>query len=86
MFGLVALAAFAWLWVLSATPLDPPNWVRILGLVFLPIGLLGAVVTGIAGLRGARGWAVFGLVAAGLTIVAFIVLNIRFSERHGYRG
>ncbi|WP_142139233.1 hypothetical protein [Acidovorax sp. SLBN-42] len=74
-FGLVALAAFGWLWALSATPLDPPNWVRIVGLAFLPIGLVGAVVTGIAGLRGAaRAWAVVGLVAAVVTIVAFVVL------------
>lgn len=74
-FGLVALAAFGWLWALTATPLDPPNWVRILGLAFLPIGLVGAVITGIAGLRGAaRGWAVVGLAAAGVTIVAFVVV------------
>lgn len=74
-FGLVALAAFGWLWALSATPLDPPNWVRILGIVFLPIGIIGGVITGISGLRGAgRGWAIAGLVAVGLTIVAFIVL------------
>ncbi|MEV1131606.1 hypothetical protein [Agromyces sp. NPDC049794] len=74
-FGLVALAAFGWLWALSATPLDPPNWVRILGIAFLPIGIIGGVITGISGLRGAgRGWAIAGLVVVGLTIVAFIVL------------
>lgn len=74
-FGLLALAAFAWLWVLSATPFDPPNWVRILGLVFLPIGLVGALVTGIAGVRRPpRAWAVVGLAAAGATIVAFVLL------------
>lgn len=73
--GLVALVAFGWLWALSATPLDPPNWVRILGIAFLPIGVVGGAVTGIAGLRGAgRGWAIAGLVAVGLSIVAVSVL------------
>ena len=75
-FGVVALAAFGWLWALSTTPLDPPDWVRILGIVFLPIGIIVGVLTGIPGLRSAAGrpWAIAGFAAVGLTIVAFIVL------------
>ena len=74
-FGLAGAAAFVWLWLLSATPLDPPNWVRILGLVFLPIGVVGALFTGIPAVRGAgRPAALVGLIAAALTVIAFIVI------------
>ncbi|WP_448005554.1 hypothetical protein [Agromyces bauzanensis] len=73
--GLVALVALVWLWALSTTPLDPPQWVRILGIAFLPIGLLGALITGIAGLRGeGRRYAIGGLIAAAVTVIAFIVV------------
>lgn len=73
--GLVSLAALVWLWVLSATPLDPPNWVRILGLVWLPVGVVGALFTGIPALRGeGRPGALVGLIAAAVTVIAFVVL------------
>ena len=74
-FGLVALAAFCWLWALSTTPLDPPNWLRIVGIALLPVGIIVALLTGIPGLRTAgRAWAIAGLVAVGVAVVALIVL------------
>lgn len=73
--GLIGAAAFVWLWLLSATPLDPPDWIRILGLVFLPVGVIGAMITGIPAVRGAgRPAALVGLIAAALTVIAFIVI------------
>jgi hypothetical protein len=73
--GLVGLAAFAWTWILSATPIDPPEWLRIVGVWLMPIGIFGALIAGIAGLRGpGRPWAIVGLVLAGVTIVAFVLL------------
>ena len=74
-FGLSAIAALVWLWVLTATPLDPPNWVRILGLAFLPVGVVGAVIAGMSGRRGAgRTYALVGLSAAAVTVIGFVLL------------
>ena len=73
--GLLGLAGFAWLWVVTATPIDPPEWLRIAGIWLLPIGIVGALVAGIPALRGSgRALAVVGLVAAGLALVGFVLL------------
>ena len=74
-FGLSGIAALVWLWMLTATPIDPANWVRILGLAFLPVGVVGAVIAGISGLRGAgRRYALVGLSAAAVTVIGFVLL------------
>lgn len=73
--GLLGLAAFAWTWILSAAPIDPPEWLRIVGVWLMPIGIVGALVAGIAGLRGpGRPWAIAGLVLAAVAIIAFVLL------------
>ena len=73
--GVIGLAGFAWTWVLSATPLDPPEWLRIAGVWLMPVGILWALIAGIAGLRGAgRPWAVAGVVMAVIAIGAFVAL------------
>jgi hypothetical protein len=73
--GVVALAALMWVWVLSATPLDPPGWLRVLGSTFLPVGLALATGAGLAGLRGpGRVPALTGLALAAATVLGLVVL------------
>lgn len=73
--GLVGLAGFAWAWILSAAPIDPPEWLRIAGVWLMPIGIVGALFAGFAGLKGpGRPLAVAGLIAAGLALLAFVLL------------
>lgn len=44
--GLLFLAATIFIFVLSLSDLvDPPTWVRVLGLVWLPLGFFGAPLT-----------------------------------------
>ena len=75
-FGAAAAAALGWLWLLTLPDVNPANWVRILGLLWLPVGVAGAVVTGLTGRRGRRPTpsTVGGLALAGLTVVGFVVL------------
>jgi hypothetical protein len=74
--GALALLATAFAYVLSLTDVvDPPNWVRILGLVWLPLGFFGAPLAYTVARRGpgrARGLA--GLVLAAVGLVLFVVL------------
>ena len=73
--GVLALLGFAWTGVLTATPIDPPEWLRIAGVWLMPIGLIGALVTGILALRGpGKPWAIVGLVLAGVAVLAFVLL------------
>ena len=73
--GLIGLAGFAWTWLLTAGPFDPPEWLRIAGVWLMPIGIVGALVTGIMAVRGAgRGWAITGLVLAGAAVLGFVLL------------
>lgn len=73
--GLVGFAGFAWTWILTAAPMDPPEWLRIAGVWLMPIGIFGAFIAGIVGLRGpGRPWAIAGLVLAGAAIIAFVLL------------
>jgi hypothetical protein len=73
--GLIGLAGFAWLWLVTATPIDPPGWARIIGIWLMPIGIVGALAAGISSVRGSgRPWAIAGLVLAGVTVVAAALL------------
>ena len=76
--GLVALAAFVWAWLLS-TVLDPPNWVRVPGLLLLPVGLGVAIGAGLAGRRGAgRPWALAGLALVLVTVAGLVALAVAY--------
>lgn len=74
-FAAIAAAALVWLWSLTLPGFNPPNWIRILGVVWLPIGSAGSVMTGILGRRGpGRIWVVVGLTLVVLTLAGFIIL------------
>ena len=71
----LSLIGVAWVWLLTATSFDPAESLRLAGSWLVPVGLVGAVVTGTFGLHGpARRWAVTGLALAAVTVVAFVVL------------
>jgi hypothetical protein len=73
--GLLGLAGFLWMWAVTATPMDPPEWARIVGIWLLPIGIVGALVAGIPNVRGpGRAWAVVGLVAAAVALIGAVLL------------
>ena len=73
--GLIGLAGFAWTWVLTAGSVDPPEWLRIAGVWLMPIGIIGALVTGIMAVRGpGRAWAITGIVLAGAAVLGFVLL------------
>ena len=74
--GALALGALAWTWALSVLPdLNPPNLVRIPGILLLPVGVLAGLATGVVALRGdGHRDAVIGLALAGLAVVGFVVL------------
>lgn len=74
--GVLAVAATAFTYVLSLTDLvDPPNWVRAAGLVWLPLGFFGAPIA-YAFARNGPGQhrALLGLGVAGVALAAFVVL------------
>jgi hypothetical protein len=74
--GALGLAALAWVWVVSQPGINPPHWARVAGMIWLPVGVIGAPLAGAAGLRGpARTWAVTGIVLAVLTVAGLIVLE-----------
>lgn len=75
-FGALAVAGLAWTWALSTLPdLNPPNWLRIPGILLLPLGVLAALVTALIAVRGrGRRDAVVGLVLAGAAVAGFIAL------------
>lgn len=74
--GLVGLASLAWLWVISATSFDPPQWLRILGSSFLPVGLFGGLATATLGMLREDGKATskVGLLLAAVTVVLFVLV------------
>ncbi|MFB8146993.1 hypothetical protein ACFC1W_09630 [Microbacterium sp. NPDC056003] len=73
--GVIGLLGFAWLWVITATPLDPPEWARIAGVWLIPLGVIGAAILGFLSLRGSgRTWAIVGLVLAALTVAGAVML------------
>lgn len=72
-FGALALAAVAWLAMLTFSSLNPPDTVRFAGAVFLPLGIGGSIGAAIAGRRGpGRPWALLGL---GLSAAAVVALT-----------
>src|SRR5687767_11681960 len=73
--AVLSLVGVAWVWLLTATSFDPADGLRIAGAWLVPVGLVGAVVTGPFGLHGpSRRWAITGLVLAGLSVLAFVAL------------
>jgi hypothetical protein len=69
--GSVAMIGFT-----SFTAFNPPGWLRITTMAPLPLAIISSVGFGLAGLmRGSgRVWAIAGLVLAGLSVIAFIVM------------
>jgi hypothetical protein len=74
-FGGLALAAVVWGWLLTFV-IDPPNWIRIVGVSLLPIGIVVGLGAGLAGLRrpAARPWALAGLTLVVVAVVAHAAL------------
>lgn len=78
--GVLGLAALLWAWLLTTT-LDPPSWVRIPGLVLLPVGSLGSLGVGVIGLlTPPRRWAAVGLILGTLTLVGLLLLQLRYGS------
>lgn len=77
-FGLAAVTGLLWTWAVSVLPdLNPPGAVRIPLILLLPVGVVGAVVAGVAALRGpGRRRGVVGMALAGATTAAFVVLAV----------
>jgi hypothetical protein len=77
--ALVGLVSLGWIAIVSATPLDPPTWLRVLGAVPMPLGFTVAVGAGLAGLRGPdRRLAVVGLALAAVIAVVLTGLSVAF--------
>ena len=78
MLGILFTAAVAWTYLLSLSDVvNPPNWARILGLVWLPIGLVGVPVAYDLARRGSgRSRGRVGVAVALLGLVAFVGLVI----------
>ena len=75
-FGATALAATAWVALLSFTSFGPPDAVRFLGAIFLPIGIGGAIAVAIAERHGpGRRPAFVGLGLAALAVVGLVVMQ-----------
>ena len=75
--GLVGLAALGYAWLLSTPDVDPPNWLRVVGLVWLPVGFFGALLTGVLALGGpgsSRG--VVGLLLVAAMVAAVTALQL----------
>ncbi|MCR8671841.1 hypothetical protein NWP09_11915, partial [Agrococcus sp. HG114] len=73
--GLAGLIGTGWLWAITATDLDAPEWLRVLGAWLMPVGILGGLIVGIPTARGpGRPAAVVGIVLAGLALVGAVVL------------
>ena len=76
--GLLGFAALVWAWLLTTT-IDPPAWVRVPGLLLLPVGALGSLGVGVIGMLTApRRWAAVGLTLGVLTFVGLLVLQLRY--------
>jgi hypothetical protein len=74
-FGALALAAVVWVALLTYV-INPPNWIRIAGSSFLPIGIVIGLGTGVLGRRGPeRRWAITGLTLVAIAVITFTALN-----------
>jgi hypothetical protein len=76
--GVLFLAATVFAFVLSLSDsFNPPNWVRVLGLVWIPIGLFGTPVAYALARRGPGSQlGALGLAIAAVGLLAFVVLLI----------
>jgi hypothetical protein len=74
--GILAVAATVFTYALSlGTGFNPPNWVRVAGLVWLPLGFFGAPIAYMLARNGpGHGRALIGLAATGVGLTAFVVL------------
>ena len=76
--GAAGFGALVWAWLLTAA-IDPPAWVRVPGLLLLPVGALGSLGAGVIGLLAPpRRWAAVGLTLGVLTFVGLLVLQLRY--------
>lgn len=75
-FAVLALSGLVWTWVLSVSDaLDPPNWVRIPGILLMPAALIVALAAGLQARQGTgRTRGNVGLALAALVVLAFVVL------------
>lgn len=73
---MLAVAATVFTYVLSLRDgFNPSGWVRVVGLIWLPIGYFGAAIAYTVARKGpGRRRGRFGLTIAGVGIVAFVVL------------
>jgi hypothetical protein len=76
--GLLCAAAVAFTYVLSlSADVNPPNWVRALGMMWLPVGLVGTPLAYAVARHGeGRGRALAGLVIMAVSLVAFAALVV----------
>lgn len=74
--GLLAGAATVFVYVLSLSEdFNPPHWIRVLGLVWLPVGFFGAPICYVLARTGSgRRRGRIGLSIAGAGLAAFVVL------------
>ena len=76
--GALGFAALVWAWLVTAA-IDPPGWLRVPGLLLLPVGALGSLGVGVIGLLvPPRRWAAVGLTLGVLTFVGLLVLQLRY--------
>lgn len=76
-FGAVALAALVWIWALSQPRFNPPDSLRIVGSLLLPVGLAGSLASAYLARGGPRRvGVVLGLSLGALTVVGFVVLLV----------
>jgi hypothetical protein len=74
--GGLGFAGFVWTWLVTAA-IDPPAWVRVPGLLLLPLGTLGSLGIGVVGLlTRPRGWAAVGLTLGLLSVVGLSILEV----------
>ena len=76
--GMLFLAATAWTYALSLSEaLNPPTWARAVGLVWLPIGLVGVPIAYDRARHGnGRTRARVGVALAAAGLVAFVALVV----------
>jgi hypothetical protein len=76
--GALGFAGFVWTWLVTAA-IDPPSWVRVPGLLLLPVGMLGALGAGVIGLLARpRASAAVGLILGVLSLVGLTLLELRY--------
>ena len=74
--GILAAGSAAMIGFTSFTAFNPPGWLRIITMAPFPVVLIAAAGFGLAALKRGSGrvWAILGIVLAGLSVIAFIVM------------